>query len=158
MNLVEIFDEIGADLKQEMIRNLLALDKKATGTLIRSIDYRLIVIEAQRLVRELKIELTAADHLKYVDSGRRKGAKMPPPAKLDKWIIARGIAPRDKKGRFISRKSLQFAIARGIQKNGIKPTNVIKKSIDAVLKKNKKKLSDAVVEEFNDIITTIFQK
>jgi len=48
--------------------------------------------------------------------------KMPPPSKLDKWIVNRGIAPRDKDGRFISRKSLQFAIARSIYNNGIKPS------------------------------------
>lgn len=158
MDLIKTFDEIGKDLKKELIKNLIALDKRATGTLIKSIDYNLIVIEAQRLVRDLKIELTAADYLIYVDKGRRKGAKMPPPNKLDKWIVARGIAPRDKKGRFIPRKSVQFLIARAIQKNGIKPTNVIKKSIDAVLERNRQKLTDAAVEQLNDIITTIFEK
>ena len=40
--------------------------------------------------------------------------KMPPPSKLDKWTVKKGIAPRDEKGRFLSRKSLQFAIARSI--------------------------------------------
>ena len=46
--------------------------------------------------------------------------KMPPPSKLDKWTVKKGIAPRDEKGRFLSRKSLQFAIARSIFYNGIK--------------------------------------
>jgi len=48
--------------------------------------------------------------------------KMPPPSKLDKWTVRKGIAPRDDKGRFLSRKSLQFAIARSIFYNGIKPS------------------------------------
>jgi hypothetical protein len=48
--------------------------------------------------------------------------KMPPPSKLDKWTVKKGIAPRDEKGRFLSRKSLQFAIARSIFYNGIKPS------------------------------------
>ena len=48
--------------------------------------------------------------------------KMPPPSKLDKWTVKKGIAPRDDKGRFISRKSLQFAIARSIFYKGIKPS------------------------------------
>ena len=48
--------------------------------------------------------------------------KMPPPSKLDKWIVRKGIALRDEKGKFISRKSLQFAIAKGIFNNGIKPS------------------------------------
>jgi len=158
VDLINTFDAIGKDLKKELVKNLLALDKRATGNLIKSIDYSLIVIEAQRLVRELKIELTAADYLIYVDQGRRKGAKMPPPKKLDKWIVARGIAHRDKKARFIPRKSVQFLIARAIQKNGIKPTNVIKKSIDAVLLRNKQKLKEAAIEQLNNIITTIFEK
>jgi len=48
--------------------------------------------------------------------------KMPPPSKLDKWTVKKGIAPRDEKGRFLSRKSLQFAIARSIFYNGIRPS------------------------------------
>tara|TARA_R100000544_G_C2222379_1_gene58349 strand:- start:518 stop:1027 length:510 start_codon:yes stop_codon:yes gene_type:complete len=48
--------------------------------------------------------------------------KMPSPSKLDKWIVRKGIALRDEKGKFISRKSLQFAIAKGIFNNGIKPS------------------------------------
>ena len=48
--------------------------------------------------------------------------KMPSPSKLDKWIVKKGLALRDKEGRFISRKSLQFAISRGIFNNGIKPS------------------------------------
>ena len=47
---------------------------------------------------------------------------MPPPSKLDKWTVKKGIAPRDEKGRFLSRKSLQFAIARSIFYNGIRPS------------------------------------
>src|SRR5690554_1119367 len=38
--------------------------------------------------------------------------KMPPPRALDAWVVREGIAPRDAKGRFISRRSLTFAIAR----------------------------------------------
>jgi hypothetical protein len=48
--------------------------------------------------------------------------KMPPPSKLDKWIVRKGIAPKDKNGKFLPRKSLQFMIARSIFINGIKPS------------------------------------
>lgn len=59
----------------------------------------------------------------YKSKGGKQGLKgMPPPSKLDKWIVRKGIAPRDKNGRLISRKSLQFLIARGIFKNGIAPS------------------------------------
>jgi hypothetical protein len=48
--------------------------------------------------------------------------KMPPPSKLDKWSVRKGIAPRDEKGRFIKRTSLNWLIARSIFFNGIKPS------------------------------------
>lgn len=43
-------------------------------------------------------------------------------ASLDKWIVRKGIAPRNSKGNFISRQSLKFAIAKKIFRNGIKPS------------------------------------
>ena len=62
-------------------------------------------------------------------------SKMPPPSKLDKWIVRKGIAPRDKKGKFIDRKSLQFLIARGIFIKGIKPSLFFTKPYNDGLKR-----------------------
>lgn len=63
------------------------------------------------------------------------GTKMPPPSKLDKWIVRKGIAPKDKQGKFISRKSLQFLIARSIYRNGIKPSLFFTKPFEAAFKR-----------------------
>ena len=60
--------------------------------------------------------------------------KMPPPSKMDKWIVKKGIAPRDKSGKFISRKSLQFIIARSIFNNGIKPSLFFTKPFEKAFK------------------------
>lgn len=38
--------------------------------------------------------------------------KMPPAKAFDKWIVKKGIAPRNAKGEFQSRKGLQYAIDR----------------------------------------------
>jgi hypothetical protein len=62
-------------------------------------------------------------------------SKMPPPSALDQWIVKKGIAPRDAKGRFITRKSLQFLIARGIYKNGIAPSLFLTKPFEAAMRK-----------------------
>lgn len=61
-------------------------------------------------------------------------SKMPPPSKMDKWIVKKGIAPRDKSGKFISRKSLQFMIARSIFNNGIKPSLFFTKPFEKAFK------------------------
>ena len=69
--------------------------------------------------------------------------KMPPPSKMDKWIVKKGIAPRDKNGKFISRKSLQFMIARSIFNNGIKPSLFFTKPFEKAFKNINKDLIKA---------------
>lgn len=49
-------------------------------------------------------------------------SKMPPPKAFDKWIVKKGLSPRNSSGQFASRKSLQFVLSRYIFKNGIKPS------------------------------------
>jgi hypothetical protein len=102
---------------------------KGGGTLENSIEGT----EVKVTDRSLEFEIKMADYGVFQDKGvsgvKQKyntpysyTTKMPPPSKLDKWTVKKGIAPRDDKGRFISRKSLQFAIARSIFYKGIKPS------------------------------------
>jgi hypothetical protein len=146
-NLLDTLDKLGEDLVKTLVKNLLKADKKATGTLIKSVDYKLV-----EKANGIMIELLAADYLTNVDEGRKAGSKQPPLKSLDRWIIARKIAPRDKKGKFIPRQSIKFLIARSIAKNGIKPTNVIKKTIDEVYSKKKALIEKAAIEDINALI------
>lgn len=73
--------------------------------------------------------------------------KMPPASKLDKWVVRKGIAPRDKKGRFISRKSLLWLIARGIYNNGIKPSLFMTKPFEKYMDKLPVELATAFTED-----------
>ena len=148
--LRKAMDELGEETVKELIKQLIKADKKATGQLIKSIDYR--VIEASD---DFIVQILAEDYLDIVDKGRRKGAKQPPMKALDKWVIAKRIAPRDKKGRFIPRESVKFLIARSISKNGIKPTNVIRKTIDEIYSKKIKLLEKAAVEDIEMMIDKI---
>lgn len=70
--------------------------------------------------------------------------KMPPPSSLDKWIVRKGIAPRSG-GKFTSRKSLQFAIAKSIYKKGIKPSLFFTKPFERAFKR----LPDELVEAYS---------
>lgn len=62
----------------------------------------------------------------YIDErGRRKVSpyrfkKQPPTLFIENWIKTKGIKGRDRKGRFIKRKSLAFLIARSIKHKGLK--------------------------------------
>lgn len=165
MNLVDLFNDIGEDLVKEIKKGLIESGKVATGKLVRSIDYRLIVLESQRLVRELKIEVLGEDYLRFADEGRKPG-RQPPISVIENWIKVKNIKGRDKKGRFIKRKSLAFAIARSIGKVGspakkgvrVPAPNVVDKSTKIVLDRYKKQLTEASIEEFNKIITKFFQE
>jgi hypothetical protein len=104
--------------------------------------------------RSLEFEIKMADYGVFQDKGvsgiKKKyntpysyTTKMPPPSKLDKWTVKKGIAPRDDKGRFISRKSLQFAIARSIFYKGIKPSLFFTKPFQKYAKGLPKELETA---------------
>jgi len=84
-------------------------------------------------------------------------SKMPPPNKLDKWIVRRGIAPRDKKGKFLTRKQLQFLIARGIYKNGIKPSLFFTKPYTQALKRLPIELIDHYGMDIDKFIENILK-
>ena len=65
---------------------------------------------------------------------------------LDKWSIRKGIAPRDKSGKFISRKSLTYLIAKSIYHKGIRATMFFTKPFE----KGLDKYSDDIVLGFMD--------
>jgi hypothetical protein len=70
--------------------------------------------------------------------------KMMPTKALDKWIVKKGLAPRNEKGQLMSRKSLKFAIARKIYINGIKPSLFFTKPFQ----KYYKKLPNQLIEKY----------
>lgn len=70
--------------------------------------------------------------------------KMPPSRVFDKWMIKKGISPRNEAGQFQNRKSLAYVIARSIYMNGIKPSLFFTKPFERAYKK----LSPELVESF----------
>ena len=123
-----------SNAKSILIRN----NKKASGNLIKSVRY---TVNPQG-----KIIFLFAEEGKYVQSGRRKGARFPPPAAISKWIREKGIQGRGKDGRFISNKTLTYLISRGIAKKGIKPLPFMKMAIDNSIKQLPNILKPVVVK------------
>jgi hypothetical protein len=121
--------------------------KKGGGNLEKGLSYKV-----SDIAEGIKVTFEMPQYGEFVDRGVdgkkvKYGAKaydgrslaytnkMPPPSKLDKWIVKRGgkgvsLAPRDSKGRFTKRKidsigfqkSIQFLIARSIFFKGIRPS------------------------------------
>jgi hypothetical protein len=84
--------------------------------------------------------------------------KMPPAKAFDKWVVRKGLAPREK-GKFKNRKSLSFAIARSVYYNGIKPSLFFTKPFEKAFKRLPNDLVEAfgldAIKLFN---TTTFPK
>lgn len=109
--------------------NLTRQKKNSSKKLWESIDYDLNVSK-----NSFQLEFLMEDYGLFQDKGvsgtekkyntpYKYTNKMPPPSKMDKWIVRRNLkGVRGKDGKFISRKSLQFMIARSIYKKGIKPS------------------------------------
>jgi len=130
--------------------NLKSMGKDSTGKLSKSIEG-----QVKEMPNSISMYFQMETYGFFQDKGvsgiKKKyntpfsyTTKMPPPSKLDKWIVRKGIAPRDKKGKLMSRKGLQFAIARGIFINGIKPSLFFTKPFEKAFKK----LPDALITKY----------
>jgi len=124
--------EIEKKWAQSVVTNaksmLLRNKKIATGKLYNSITYN--------VSSDGDISFSYAEEGKYVESGRRRGARFPPPAPILKWIKIKGIKGRDRTtGRFIKDKALVFLIQRAISRDGIKPVPFMQLSIDKATQK-----------------------
>lgn len=80
--------------------------------------------------------------------------KRPPISALDKWIVRKGIAPRNKEGKFISRTSLKYAIANSIYRNGIKPSLFFTKPFEKAFSK----LPSELIEKYGLDVITLFNQ
>lgn len=92
-----------------------------------------------------------------VQAGRVPGKKGVPIEALEKWIKDRGLQGRDKKGRYIKRRSFAFAIQMNIKKFGIKPSNFIDITLEK-LENNQQlinALEGAAIEDLLNIIEGI---
>ena len=136
-NLESVIREYAAFVVDEAKKNL-ASEKNGDGNLYNSIKQEIDSDEDAMLVK-----LWREEYGTFLDRGvkgvksyyretrespfsyRRKGGKfglkgMPPTSAFDQWTIKRNLAPRDKKGRFLTRKTLKFLIARSIFFKGLK--------------------------------------
>ena len=127
----EYIEELGNELRKA--------DKDASGNLLRSLDSRVI---KTGFGTSYTLKILAENYLKYVDEGRRAGGKQPPLKAIREWTKQKGID-----------EGLAFPIAKKIAEEGIKPTNVIKKSLDKVQSNIKfRRLEDGVGDWVDDLI------
>jgi hypothetical protein len=133
-NVDKVLDTFGKKVVQTARGILNAKGKNASGDLGSSLGYFIKVYPSGAV----DMSFVAEGYAKFVDKGVKGSkssakapnspykytTKQPPSGVIDKWAVRKGIqGVRDKKGRFIPRKSLVFSIARNIKLYGVKPSN-----------------------------------
>ena len=144
----KMLDRFGGNVVAKAKANFAS--KNASGKGSKSIGYDVEVFK-----NSFSMVFEMEDYMEYQDKGvsgterkfktpYRYTNKMPPPSAFDKWSIRRGLAGRDEKGRFLSRRSLNYALAMYIFKKGIRPSKFFTRAFGREFKD----LPDEIVEAY----------
>lgn len=131
------------------------ISEYSSGNLYKTIDYSITAHDDSYLVT-----VNLEDYWKFIEKGRRAGAKMPPVSAIENWIKVRKIIPRPvvlKSGRqrVPTVQQLAYVIARSISRKGIAPRPFMSESIDQTIEDFKSRLRAAVRE---DVLDNLEQK
>ena len=160
-NVTEELNKFAKYVVSQSRANLTRGKKSASKQLYNSIQYKL-----KESKNSFQLEFLMEDYGIFQDKGvsgvKKKyntpysyKDKMPPVKSLDKWIVKRNLkGVRDKDGKFISRKSLQYMIARSIYNNGIKPSMFFTKPFKKAFENLDKDLVNAFRLDMEKLLTT----
>lgn len=161
-NLKKELDKFKDYVVKESKSNLTRMKKNSSKKLYNSIKGT-----AQVFPNSFGIEFTMEEYGAFIDKGVnglkksqgdtpfsfRKGVPNKEMLKsLDKWIMKRGYAPRNKKGQYTNRKSFKFALARSIFNKGIEKTNFFTKPFEKAFKN----LPTKLIEKFGLDVDKLF--
>ena len=123
------------------------ISEYSSGKLYKTIDYTITSKSDSYLVT-----INLEEYWKFIEKGRRAGAKMPPVSAIENWIKVRKIIPRpvalkSGKQRVPTVQQLAYVIARSIARNGIAARPFMRESIEDTMKDFQSKLSAAVRED-----------
>jgi len=128
-------------------------NKVASGKLRDSIK----VVTKKVNEDETVIQVISEEYAQWVQSGRLPGKKGVPIDAIERWIKERGLQGRDKKGKFIKRRSFAFAIQSNIKKFGIRPSNFLDVALEMIAEDPKimDLIGDAAYDDLINLIEGI---
>lgn len=156
VNVDDIVKQFATDLLNTILIQLEKPYTSASGKRFKGLDKTSNLYNSVQVSYDTTptFKIESLDYLKYLDSGRRAGAKKIPIQIILKWIKRKKIRPRNAKGQFKSMtlNQLAYVIQRSIFRIGIRPRNIYKNAfsqIDELYNNN-------VVSGIQEIIDQLF--
>lgn len=150
MEVGKIVMEFSKDLmtlvRMVMESNVGINQKVGVNTLVDSNIYKTLSVKATN-DGDLIFDIILNDYLTFIESGRRKGAKMPPVEPIVRWARSRGI-PTD--------NSTIYLIRRAISRDGIQPRPVLQYVMDEVDREWDDRLADELFNKITEMIDKFF--
>ena len=131
-------------------KSQLEAEQMNNGELYRTISYSVSTVSSGWV-----ISVSLAEYWKYIENGRRAGAKMPPVSAIENWIKVKQIIPHSmtlKSGKTVvpTIPQLSFLIARSIGQRGIPPKPLFKKSFEAAKQQFIQVIKDAITQDIKE--------
>jgi hypothetical protein len=136
---------VGVEAVNYLRRILVEKDKRASGDLIQSLNFKII-----KDVEGLMLQILAEPYFQYVDEGRRRGS-FPPVKAIKRWVEMKNIIIKNQ-----SLTQTAFMISKSIERKGIKPTNAKQKVIDNILMKKEQILKKGAIQDIDELLNKIF--
>ena len=150
MEIGKIVTEFSKDLmtlvRMVMESNVGINQKVGTNTLVGSDIYKSLSVRATH-DGDLVFDIILNDYIVFIESGRRKGAKMPPVEPIIRWARSRGI-PTD--------NSTIFLIRRAISREGIRPRPILQYVFEEVDREWDEKLADKLFNKIMEEVDKFF--
>jgi hypothetical protein len=173
--LKKALDRFGSDVVKRSKSELSKKGKNASKSLSKSLDYNVKISK-----NSFELSFVMEDYGKFIDKGvkgvggtkadgsswKKKKvtnslykykSKRPPAKAFNNWTVRKGIAPRNQKGQFTTRKSLMFAIAESVYRTGLETTNFFTKPFEKEFKQLPEDLVEAYGLEVDEFLKFTIQ-
>lgn len=154
-HLQAVLEEYGQAVRNQYQDNLITSDRIASGKLLNSVEYRLVVDGNHYIV-----ELEMAKWWRYVEWDTKP--HFPPLAPIREWIRVKPVIPRQVDGVTPTIDQLAYLIGRKISREGTTGTHdlqeAVKSTNDAWLEKIYSAIDQDIEEQVNVIITEFMLK
>lgn len=170
-NLNTSVNKFGKRVVKESKTALTKKDKNASKALYNSIGYTF-----KEFPNSFHLSFQMEDYGKFIDKGvkgvggtKADGSqwekkkvtnslykyttKRPPYLAFNGWTIKRGLAPRNSKGQFTSRKSLLIAIANSVYHTGLETTNFFTKPFESAFKSLPDEVTEAYALDMDSLLS-----